>query len=297
MEQCTPFFSIIVPAYNRGHLICSTLDGIFKQTYSDFEVIVVDDGSTDSTQEAINSFSDSRLQYFLIPNGERGRARNFGALQAKGKYLNFFDSDDIMYPNHLETASKFAVSNQNPGVFHVGYEIIDENGHSVLQEHNFNYDIRKRLIKTNFLGCNSVFVREDIFLNNKFNEDRVLASSEDWEIWLRYAARFKILSCNKVTFAIRNHSGRSLFSLATESVIQRDNALLRYLLQDKMFTTSFKKDLPLFIADRYTFYSLLLSLERKKIKALSFLVVALKCTIKVLSRKRFWACFKLIIVK
>lgn len=297
MEQLTPFFSVIVPSFNRGHLLSGTLQSIINQVFGAFEVIVVDDGSTDNSQEVVKSFSDPRIRYFLISNGERAKARNYGALQARGVYLNFFDSDDLMYPHHLKTAAEFAGANQSPEIFHVGYEIIDDGGNIILQESNFNYHINKRLIKTNFLGCNSVFVRKDIFLQHKFNEDRVLASSEDWEIWLRYAARYKILSCSKITFAIRNHSGRSLFNLAPERVIQRDNAMVNYLLQDKMFTASFNHEIPLFIADRFTFYSLLLSLESRKLQALSFIMEALKSSKKVLGRRRFWACLKLIIIR
>lgn len=296
-EPIKPFLSIIIPTFNRAQILPETLSKVLSQSFNSYEVIVVDDGSTDNTIEVCKSIDDPRLCYYRIENSERGAARNFGASQARGQYLNFFDSDDIMYANHLQIASEYIKNHVSPIIFHVGYEVINEKGFVINQEINFNYNIHKRLIKTNFLGCNSVFVRADIFAENKFNENRKLASSEDWEIWLRYASRFQILSCNEITFAIRNHENRSLFKIKTDTVIERDNALMVALFEDEKFVTYYKRSLPLFIADRFTFYALLLSLETRKHEALNYILKCLKSTMKVFLRKRFWAAIKYIILK
>lgn len=102
-----PLVSIIIPTYNRAHLIGETLDSVLAQTYTNWECIIVDDGSTDHTDEVVGAYvqKDARFKYFHRPDthlpGGNG-ARNYGFLQSKGEYINWFDSDDLMYPEKLE---------------------------------------------------------------------------------------------------------------------------------------------------------------------------------------------------
>ena len=286
-------FSVIIPTYNRARLIKETISSLLDQSFKDFEVIVVDDGSTDDTRAVVQELKDPRVVYLYKKNGERGAARNYGAQNAKGEYLNFFDSDDTAYDDHLSVANEFITVNNLPKWFHVGYRIVDGNDHVVLEETNFKYDVAKRLIDTNFLGCNSVFIRKDLFLNNLFNEDRRLASSEDWEIWLRIISRYDILSCDAITFQINNHEGRSLFTIPPEKIETRDLLMVELLLKDELFVRKFKKDLPMFIADRYTFFALVFSLsKRQRVRVLMYLVKAFFRTPLVLGKRRFWAALK-----
>ncbi len=99
-----PFFSIIIPTYNRAKLITRCLSSVINQGFDDFEILIVDDGSTDETQKVVNGFSenDSRIRYFSQDNQGAGEARNHGAKVAKGEYLVFLDSDDEALPGWLE---------------------------------------------------------------------------------------------------------------------------------------------------------------------------------------------------
>src|SRR5687768_8905461 len=119
--RSNPLFTIVVPTYNRAGFIGKTVLSILAQEYSDFEVLIVDDGSTDSTFEVIDSIKDHRIRYIKIENGERGAARNFGCRLAKGEYVNFVDSDDLLYPNHISSAAAFITAQHGPPVFHLGY--------------------------------------------------------------------------------------------------------------------------------------------------------------------------------
>jgi glycosyltransferase involved in cell wall biosynthesis len=92
------FFSIIIPTYNRAHMILQTLETAFAQTYPYFEVILVDDGSTDNTENIIKSINHKNFVYLKKPNEERAVARNTGFNIAKGEYLTLLDSDDFLYP-------------------------------------------------------------------------------------------------------------------------------------------------------------------------------------------------------
>jgi glycosyltransferase involved in cell wall biosynthesis len=97
-----PFFSIIIPTYNRACIIRRPIDSIIAQTFTDWELIIVDDGSTDHTQEIVDSYNDSRIKYIWQENQERSAARNHGITLATGIWLCFQDSDDEYLPEHLQ---------------------------------------------------------------------------------------------------------------------------------------------------------------------------------------------------
>src|SRR5687768_455415 len=117
--KAEPFISVVVPSYNRADLIAKTIISLQKQTYSNYEIIIVDDGSTDGTEEVIKEILDKRTFYVRKENAERAVARNFGAKLAKGEYVNFFDSDDIALENHLQEAAGLILRFANPEWFHL----------------------------------------------------------------------------------------------------------------------------------------------------------------------------------
>ena len=115
----TPLISIIIPTYNRAQLIKETLDSILGQTYANWECIIVDDGSTDTTLVTLENYcnKDSRFQFYSRPkNRVKGAnaCRNYGYSKSKGEFIQWFDSDDIMHTNHLE--EKMKVFEQNPNL-------------------------------------------------------------------------------------------------------------------------------------------------------------------------------------
>jgi glycosyltransferase involved in cell wall biosynthesis len=99
-----PTVTVVVPTYNRAGLIEQAIDSVLQQTYTDFEIIVVDDGSTDDTEAVVRRYGD-RVRYVWTPNGGSGHARNVGMRHARGRYFTFLDSDDLLYPYALELQS------------------------------------------------------------------------------------------------------------------------------------------------------------------------------------------------
>ena len=110
------FFSIVIPTYNRGELLSNAINSILSQEFSDFEVIVVDDGSTDNTRELVEDLvkKNQSIKYFFKINEERSIARNYGIMRALGRYISFLDSDDLLYVNHLKVAYDLLKRNTFP---------------------------------------------------------------------------------------------------------------------------------------------------------------------------------------
>jgi glycosyltransferase involved in cell wall biosynthesis len=193
VQSSVPYFSIVIPTYNRGDLVSKAIKSILNQDFADFEILVIDDGSTDHTEEVIVQFGDPRIYYFRKENGERGAARNYGRARAKGHYINFFDSDDLMYSNHLSTAKEMIELNNSPELFHLGYDFQTVEGEVTSKVDQLGNDVLEKAFFDNFLSCNGVFVRRDIAEKFPFEENRVLASAEDWELWIRLMSRFKFI--------------------------------------------------------------------------------------------------------
>src|SRR5690606_36556858 len=110
-----PLVSIIIPTFNRAHLIGETLDSVLAQTYQNWECIVVDDGSTDKTEATVGAYlkRDARFRLFKRPDHKPKGAnacRNYGFEKSKGEYVQWFDSDDLMHPEKLTIKIKYAFS-------------------------------------------------------------------------------------------------------------------------------------------------------------------------------------------
>ncbi|NJN42532.1 MAG: glycosyltransferase family 2 protein [Flammeovirgaceae bacterium] len=263
MSSESPLFSIIIPTYNRAHLISKTLESVMQQKFKNYEVLIVDDGSTDDTETVIGRYTDERIRYFKNSNMERGASRNFGAAQSKGSYLNFFDSDDLMYQNHLTEAARIITDDSSPEFFHLGYEIVTEDGRIVTKVNNFSNDMVDQLLFDNRLSCNGVFLRKEIAMNFPFSENRALSSSEDWELWIRLICRYPLHISNTITSAVVSHDQRSLYEISVEKLINRDEVLIANLKQDPVVTKRYGRLFNRFMAERYTFFMLRWS-ERKQ---------------------------------
>lgn len=205
-------FSIIIPTYNRAHLITKTLDSIKNQTFKNFEVLIIDDGSTDNTFDTIQPYLNEQFKYFKKENAERAAARNFGTLKALGEYICWFDSDDIMYTDHLDYAEKLIKKHNEPSLIALPFEVKTTND-VVLNKYYYNKNINNQLYKGNPFACNPVFVKRTIALKNPFNELRKLSGSEDYELWLRLGAVYLFVCGSKITSALIQHDERSVLTM------------------------------------------------------------------------------------
>ncbi len=203
-------FSIIVPTYNRASFIQNTIDSVLAQTYPHFELIIVDDGSTDNSYTIINNYSSNKIHYIKKENEERGKARNTGIDLSKGDYVTFLDSDDVIYPNHLEHAARMIQAKNLPDFYRQAYEIRDEKGHLLVQKNKIEGDANELILKGNYFSCIGIFLKQEVAKNVQFRNDRFLSPSEDWDYWLRLSVRYKITYDNTITSCMLEHKGRSV---------------------------------------------------------------------------------------
>jgi glycosyltransferase involved in cell wall biosynthesis len=258
-----------------------------------YEVIVVDDGSTDETEKVVRSFGNEKVRYYKKENGERGAARNYGARLATGDYVNFFDSDDLAYPNHLMKANETIDNLLRPEVFHLDYDVKDAVGNFLQRGHQWRGKINDRLIDGNHLSCNGVFLRRDICLLYPFNEKRALSASEDYELWLRLASRFPFEYVNIVTSTVVNHDSRSVINIEPEKFLVRIGILQNELLKDDGFMKFYGSRVRIFQSYLNIYIALHLAMANHPRKAsLGFLIHALRKYPQVIFSYRFLAALK-----
>lgn len=290
-----PFFSIILPTYNRSQKLVNACDSIRNQNFTDYEIIIVDDGSTDNTKEVVQEIlmTYSNIRYFYKVNEERSIARNFGIEKAEGKYISFLDSDDILYPNHLQVAYSLLQRNNFPEVGHLGFEMIDENGNRLSVVNNLDVTFKEKLIHNNFLHCNAIFIRNDIARQIHFIPSKFAILSEDWYVWLRLAARYPFYFDNTVTSAVIHHKERSLMQIDPDKLILNTQILIKYFKKDNIFLSAYNRLVNYHFANHYIFLSLILAISKgRQLQTLHFLWQAFKYDYSVFFRKTFWAVLK-----
>lgn len=290
-----PFFSIIIPTYNRAKHLAEVVLSVLQQEFESYELIIVDDGSTDETEKVIEPFLSSQVRYYRTDNFERSHARNEGARLARGEYLNFFDSDDLMYPDRLQKVFDFIERRNRPDVMYTHYDLIDESKRIVGSTNRYYKSFTKDIIFNNFLATGSVFLKRSIAIVNRFEEDRRIITAEDWELWLRVHAKHDFEECTERTFAIVQHENRSLSTISSERIEERDKYLIDLVKNRKQQMEKYGRLLNRFVSDRYTFMALVMAIEKKKMKSSTYLIKSLNSSFAVLGRRRFWGVLKNII--
>lgn len=289
-------FSIVVPSYNRAELIGKTINSVLEQIHFTFELIIVDDGSTDNTQLIVNPYlTDARILYFKIKNSERGAARNFGVKKAKGAYITFLDSDDIFLPWHLSTAAAKIKLEKFPPVFHLGYEMLHIDGR-VDTLPLLPSPVNDKLLEGNFLSCMGVFLRSDIAFENPFDEDRQLSGSEDYELWMRIAAKVPILTFPEITSRLINHEDRSVVTTSPKKLITRIALLDKKLQANVHFIERFGERLNMFTSYRTLYLALHLALSGERWQAFKSLLYTAWQYPYVIRTYRFAVALKKIIL-
>ena len=137
-----PFFSIIIPLYNKEKFIENTIQSVLGQSFEDFELIVVNDGSTDTSLELVNKLKDKRIKTYSISNAGVSKARNFGIQKATSKLIVFLDADDLWKNNHLQELYNLRKAHPHCGLYTMGYTKKFDNAKPI---HAHYFGLEKRL--------------------------------------------------------------------------------------------------------------------------------------------------------
>ncbi|BAZ17169.1 glycosyltransferase involved in cell wall biogenesis [Calothrix sp. NIES-4071] len=188
--------SVIVPAYNVRNYIHDSLASLKCQSFQDFEVLIVDDGSTDDTANVVQTFiqQDSRFRLLQKQNGGLSSARNYGIRHARGKYIALLDGDDTYHPNKLANHVAHLEKNPQVGVVYSASKAIRDDGRPTfisLSGKPIYSDPLKALLCKNFVGHGSNAIFRKCLIDDVGEFDENLRSSEDIDFWLRVAATQK----------------------------------------------------------------------------------------------------------
>jgi glycosyltransferase involved in cell wall biosynthesis len=202
------FFSVIIPTYNRSSILRKTINSVLIQTFKNFEVIIIDDGSTDNTKELVESIEDPRVKYIYQTNKERSAARNNGIRNSNGQYICFLDSDDLYEPNHLEVLFNFIAKKNKPVelFFTNCYHLIGSDKRQdelpVLEVNPLNYFLVNSVIPAR------VCVHKNILNKLQFRESIVIV--EDAVLWIEIANAYAVNHIKEYTVQYRLHDDNSI---------------------------------------------------------------------------------------
>lgn len=185
--------SVIIPTYNRAGPVCRAIDSVLRQSFKDFELIVIDDGSTDDTAFWLKTYSDPRLKIITTENRGVSHARNCGAKEAQGEWLCFLDSDDLWRRHKLSEQVHFHAQNRNVLISQTEDIWIrhSERINKMKKHLTREGDIFKESLKLCLITPSSVMIHKNLFWQMD-GFDEALPTCEDYDLWLRVTAKHQI---------------------------------------------------------------------------------------------------------
>jgi glycosyltransferase involved in cell wall biosynthesis len=208
----TPKVSIVIPAYNAMTYLPDTLASVFKQTFTDFEVLLVDDGSTDSLQTWVaQTVHDPRLKLISQINQGLSAARNTGITHSQSDYIAFLDADDLWHPTKLEQQVQWLEAHPTIGLIYNWTALIDSAGNPTgrLLGSEIDGNVLPEILQRNIIDCPSVLVRRQCFERVGLF-DCTLRSVEDWDMWIRIAAVYPFaVTCEPLVYYRQHPSNMS----------------------------------------------------------------------------------------
>lgn len=283
-----PTISVIIPVYNGEKTIKQTIESVLNQTFKDFELLIINDGSQDATLEIIQAINDERIQVFSYQNSGVSASRNRALTKAKGEFISFIDADDLWTPNKLELQLKALQDNPQAAVAYSWSDWIDESGQFLRSGGHItvNGKAYEKLLLRDFIesGSNPLIRKQALDEVGCFEQS--VTPAEDWDMWLRLAARYEFVTVEVPQILYRISPNSASFNIVkmeagSLKVIERVFAQAPESLQDLKRET---------LASRYnylTFKALEGNLDRKNgLTAARFLIQALKHDLALLGRTK-----------
>ena len=203
--------SVIIPTHQRANIVTESIDSVLAQTYDDFEIIVIDDSSSDNTREALQHYVDSnKIRYFYIEARSVSRARNLGIQHAKGEIIAFLDSDDLFTPQKLEIQVEYLNKYPELGLIHGGFSKFDQNRNDL--GYRDTSKLSGWIYPDLFLEWSVLIMTSTVMVHastlKKIGEfDNKLIHGEDLDLWGRIARHYAVLSIPEKLTQVRVHPG------------------------------------------------------------------------------------------
>jgi glycosyltransferase involved in cell wall biosynthesis len=204
----TPRISVVIPAYNAMRFLPAAVDSVFAQSFRDFEILLVDDGSTDTIREFAAGCDDPRLRLVRQENRGVSAARNRGIAEARGEFVAFLDADDLWDPPKLERQLAVLAADPRAGLCHTGVRFIDEFGRETGRPQIAARAVQRwaDVVRENPVACGSTPLVRTACLREAGPFDEALRFAEDWDLWIRIAARHHFRAIRAPLTAYRRHS-------------------------------------------------------------------------------------------
>ncbi|MCP2027236.1 glycosyltransferase involved in cell wall biosynthesis [Flavobacterium sp. HSC-32F16] len=251
------YFSIIIPLYNKENFIENTIQSVLNQTFQDFEIIIVNDGSTDKSEEKILQFKDDRIQYFSKKNEGVSQTRNFGLTKANAAFVVFLDADDYWYPDFLETMHHYSTLFPKQKVFAAAIEIETSKktfraAYSIRKTGDFEFvNYFRASSKESVILTSGTVFKKSIFKKTGVFDPNI-QSGQDTDLWIRIGIIYPVLFIWKILVRY-THDENSLsknaslmnskmnFSKFLE--LEKTNPDLKYFLDLNRFSLAVKSKL------------------------------------------------------
>lgn len=206
----TPLVSVVIPTYNHAKFLPESLRSVIEQSFTSFEIIVVNDGSTDNTAELLEGWAAAnRIRLIHQQNAGQSRARNRGIAEARGKYVAFLDDDDFWPADKLQWQVEFLEQNNSVGAVGGMVQSVDEQGRSMELGPFFESITFESLFRSNpFLSPGQLLVRADL-LKSLGGMDVNIWGADDWDLWFKIARKTRIVMEKKVALYYRFHPNNS----------------------------------------------------------------------------------------
>lgn len=217
-----PKISVIIPVFNGEKTIINTIQSVLEQSFNDFEIIIINDGSTDSTLDIISSIIEPRLKIYSYPNAGANHSRNRGLNKAVGEYVSFLDADDLWTSNKLEYQLQALQSHPEAAVAYSWTDRIDEFGQILPggSKLTVNGNVYKQLLLVDFIGSGSNPLIRTEAIKKVGGFDESLINAQDWDMWLRLAALYPFIAIPFVQVLYRrspNSKSTNLYGMESSS--------------------------------------------------------------------------------
>lgn len=247
-----PYFSIVIPLYNKAEYISASINSVLQQSFQDYEIIVINDGSTDESVGNIESLASDKVSIYNQENSGVSIARNNGVKFSKGEFIAFLDADDLWKRNHLETLKESIQAFPNAGLYCTNYDINYNGNYTKPAQFNFTYSNAPILLKDFFLASlkdtvvwtSAVCISRQKFLDlGMFNP--LYVTGQDLDLWIRIALKDTIVFHPKQTMIYnksitdslsKSEHNKARFALFSSfTAYENENLNLKHYLDQKRY--------------------------------------------------------------